>query len=65
VGIYYGYLAMTEGLIKRIREEFGEKIKTVATGGLAPLYHKGTDIIDHVDGDLTLTGLVEIFYRNN
>jgi type III pantothenate kinase len=64
-GIYNGYLAMTEGLIQRIQEEYGEKIKTVATGGLAPLYHKGTDIIDHVDGNLTLTGLVEIFYRNN
>ncbi len=64
-GIYCGYLAMIEGLVSRIREEYGENIKTVATGGLAALYHKGTDIIDHVDEDLTLTGLVEIFYKNN
>lgn len=63
-GIYWGYIAMIEGLVTRIRAEFGEELKTVATGGLAPLFFKGTDIIDHVDGDLTLTGLVEIFYKN-
>ncbi|MFC4270410.1 type III pantothenate kinase [Sneathiella chungangensis] len=64
-GIYWGYIAMIEGLIARIRAEYGENLKVIATGGLAPLFDKGTDIIDHVDADLTLTGLVEIFYKNN
>lgn len=64
-GIYWGYIGMIEGLIARIRAEYGENLKVIATGGLAPLFDKGTDIIDHVDADLTLTGLVEIFYKNN
>jgi len=63
-GIYWGYIAMVEGLVDRIRKEYGSDLKTVATGGLANLFFRGTDIIDHVDLELTLTGLVEIFYNN-
>ena len=64
-GIYCGYVAMVEGLVRRIRAEYGSDMKTVATGGLAPLFSKGTDMIEIVNGDLTLAGLVEIFYKNN
>ncbi|WP_373088897.1 type III pantothenate kinase [Sneathiella sp.] len=64
-GIYWGYIAMIEGLITRIRAEYGAPLKIIATGGLAVLFDKGTDVIDHVSPDLTLTGLVEIFYKNN
>ncbi|MBL4739535.1 MAG: type III pantothenate kinase [Sneathiella sp.] len=63
-GIYWGYVSMIEGLIERIQNEYGQKLKTIATGGLAPLFAKGTTKIDVVDGDLTLTGLVEIYRRN-
>lgn len=63
-GIYWGYVAMIEGLVARIRAEYGENLKIVATGGLAVLFDKGTDIFDFVDPDLTLAGLVEIFYLN-
>ncbi|MAL79720.1 MAG: pantothenate kinase [Sneathiella sp.] len=63
-GIYWGYIAMIEGLIARIRAEYGEELKVIATGGLAALFDKGTDVIDHVDPDLTLAGLVEIFWKN-
>ena len=55
---------MVEGLVGRIRAEYGAEMKTVATGGLAPLFSKGTDVIEIVNGDLTLAGLVEIFYKN-
>ena len=64
-GIYCGYIAMVEGLVTRIREEYGAEMKTVATGGLAPLFSRGTEMIEIVNGDLTLAGLVEIFYRNS
>ncbi len=63
-GIFWGYVSMIEGLIMRIRQEYGEDLKTVATGGLASLFAKGTEMIDHIDKDLTLAGLVEIFYKN-
>ena len=64
-GIYWGYISMVEGLIKRMKDEFGSDMKTVATGGLASLFAKGTDSIDYIDKDLTLSGLVEIFYKNS
>jgi len=65
-GIYWGYIGLIEGLTARIAAEFGgaTKMKVVATGGLAPLFAHGTKVVDHVDPDLTLRGLVEIFRRN-
>jgi type III pantothenate kinase len=63
-GIYWGYVAMVEGLIARIEREFGEKLKVVATGGLAPLLAEGTMVIRHIDPDLTLDGLRLLAERN-
>jgi len=50
--------------VKRIREEYGEDMRVIATGGLAPLFEAATDAIGQVDGDLTLRGLVSIHARN-
>jgi len=63
-GIYLGYVAMIEGLTARIREEFGADMTVVATGGLASLFTEATDVIHHLDNDLTLRGLLEIHRRN-
>jgi type III pantothenate kinase len=63
-GIYWGYVGLIEGLVGRITEEFGEKMTVVATGGLAPLFMEATPVIDHLQGDLTLRGLLEIHRRN-
>jgi type III pantothenate kinase len=64
-GIYWGYTGLIEGLVARIRGEYGDELVTViATGGLAVLFDKATDVIDHVDPDLTIRGLVEIHRRN-
>lgn len=63
-GIYWGYIGLIEGLCKRIREERDAPMTVVATGGLSPLFAKGTDVIDHVDDSLTMRGLVEIYARN-
>ncbi|WP_169569203.1 type III pantothenate kinase [Sneathiella limimaris] len=63
-GIFWGYVSMVEGLIQRMKAEYGGELKTIATGGLASLFSKGTDSIDIIDKDLTLSGLVEIFYKN-
>ena len=57
IGVFWGYVAMMEGLIARIRSEIGRPAKVVATGGLAILFDRHTDIFDHVDADLTLEGL--------
>ena len=63
-GIYWGYLGLIEGLVKRIKGELGESAKVLATGGLAPLFAKGTPVIEHVDADLTIRGLLEVHRRN-
>jgi len=57
IGVFWGYVAMIEVLIARMRTEIGRPAKIVATGGLAILFDKHTAIFDHVDADLTLEGL--------
>jgi type III pantothenate kinase len=63
-GVFWGYVSMIEGMIPRIVAEYGKPMKVVATGGLAPLFSGVCDIIDAVEPDLTLIGLVEIARRN-
>lgn len=63
-GIYWGYVGLIEGLVARIREEYGEDLRVVATGGLAPMFDPATDAIEKVDRNLTLRGLVSIHARN-
>lgn len=64
-GIYFGYLGLIEGVIKRISEDMGVKPYIIGTGGLAPLFAEGTDIIDIIDPDLIMKGLVHIYEQNN
>jgi type III pantothenate kinase len=63
-GVYWGYVGMIEGMVSRIKAEYGGSMKVIATGGLAPLFAGATDAIEHVDQDLTITGLVELFYAD-
>ncbi|MBB4612594.1 type III pantothenate kinase [Novosphingobium taihuense] len=63
IGVFWGYVAMMEGLIARMRAEIGRPAKVVATGGLAVLFGDHTDIFDHVDTDLTLDGLAILAER--
>jgi type III pantothenate kinase len=63
-GIYWGYVALIEGLIARIKAEYGKSMTVVATGGLAHLFKKDISTIEHVDPDLTIRGLLLIHRRN-
>jgi len=63
-GIFWGYVAMIEGLVRRIQEEFGAPMKVIATGGLAGMFAKATEVIEATDKDLTLRGLYSIYQRN-
>lgn len=63
-GVFWGYIALIEGLITRIKAERPEPLTVVATGGVASLFHGATDAIDHFDPDLTIRGLLEIWRRN-
>lgn len=63
IGAFWGYVALIEGLIARLRAEIGRPAKVVATGGLAILFQEHTRIFDAVDADLTLNGLVILAER--
>ncbi len=63
-GVYWGYVSLVEGVCKRVAEEVGAPMKVIATGGLSPLMAEGTTAIDHVDGELTMRGLLRIYKEN-
>ena len=56
-GVFWGYVGLLEGIVARIRGEWGAPMRVVATGGLAPLLAEGTTVIEKTDPDLTLEGL--------
>jgi len=57
IGIYWGYVAMIEGLTERLQLEIGREVTVVATGGLASLFDKHTQAFDAIEPDLTIQGL--------
>jgi type III pantothenate kinase len=63
-GLFFGYVAMVEGLIRRMRQELGEGAASVATGGLAETIAPETTLIEAVDRELTLNGLRIVWERN-
>ena len=63
-GIYWGYIGLIEGLVARIQDEWNRKMTVIGTGGLVPLVADGAPCIQHVDLDLTLKGLVDIYKLN-
>jgi type III pantothenate kinase len=63
IGVFWGYVAMMEGLVARLRAEIGRPAKVIATGGMALLFDQHTEIFDAVDTDLTLTGLAILAER--
>jgi type III pantothenate kinase len=63
-GVFWGYVALIEGLIERIKREYPAPLQVIATGGVASLFEGATDRIDAFDPDLTLRGLLEIVRRN-
>ena len=63
-GLFYGYVGMVEGLVRRMSDELGGNAVSVATGGLAEMIAPETSLIQHVDPDLTLHGLRIVWTRN-
>jgi len=69
-GIFYGHIAMIEGLVARIKQQLIAEdptrpdVRVIATGGLAALIHKHTTVIDQIEPELTLNGLRVIYDLN-
>lgn len=63
-GILYGYVGQVEGIVKRMKAQAIENPMVIATGGLASLIAKESNVVDVVDPFLTLKGLQLIYKRN-
>jgi type III pantothenate kinase len=63
-GIFWGYVGLIEGLVKRIKAEYEKPMRVIATGGLASLFRSTVDAIEASDPDLTIRGLALIFALN-
>jgi type III pantothenate kinase len=56
-GIVYGYAALVDGMVRRMRGEMGSAPRVIATGGLAELMRDVSETIEAVEPLLTLDGL--------
>lgn len=60
-GVYWGYVGLIEGLVAHIKAEFDQPMTVIATGGLAARFKAATEVIEHIDEDLTMRGLQEVY----
>jgi len=63
-GIFFGYLGLTNELIRRFKRELGEDSLVVATGGQAELIGNECNLIDKINPFLTLIGLYLVYEMN-
>jgi type III pantothenate kinase len=64
IGVFWGYVAMMEGLVARMRAQIGRPTKVISTGGLAVLFDSHSDIFDAIAPDLTIQGLALLHERS-
>ncbi len=62
-GVFWGYVSLIDGLVQRIKAEYGGQMTVIATGGIASLFEGASETIDHYDFDVTIRGLLEIYQR--
>lgn len=63
-GVFWGYIGLIEGICSRIAEERATDMKIIGTGGLSTLFAQGTEVIETIDTDLTINGLLHIHETN-
>jgi len=64
-GLFFGYAALVEGLLARLRVELGVDAPVVATGGMARELEHELESLDDVNLHLTLDGLHLIWKKNH
>jgi type III pantothenate kinase len=63
-GLLFGYVALVEGMVMRFRRELGPEMRVIATGGLAEVVARETDVLEIIAPWLTLDGLRIIWDLN-
>lgn len=64
-GLLFGYVSMVEGMVDRFRSELGSDMKVIATGGMAEVIAKETQVVNFIAPWLTLDGLRMIWELNH
>ncbi len=63
-GLLWGHVGLVEGMVARFKAELGQESRVIATGGLAEVIARETDVFDEINMDLTLIGLRLIYDMN-
>jgi type III pantothenate kinase len=63
-GLFFGYVGLVEGLLRRLKDDVGWPSVVIATGGLAREIALDSPLIDQVDDALVLDGLRLLHARN-
>lgn len=63
-GVFWGYIDLIDGLVERIKAEYGRPMTAIATGGVASLFEGAAEKVDHFDSDITIKGLRILYERN-
>jgi type III pantothenate kinase len=56
-GFFFGLVGLVEGIVGRFRRELGDDMRVIATGSLAEMVARETDVIQVLAPWLTLDGL--------
>ncbi len=64
-GLLFGYVSLTEGMVARFQAELGPTMKVIATGGLAEIIARETNVLKIIAPWLTLDGLRIIWEMNH
>ena len=63
-GVFWGYIDLIDGLVERLKAEYGEPMTVIATGGVTSLFDGAARTIEHYDADVTIRGLLEVWRLN-
>jgi type III pantothenate kinase len=64
-GLYWGYVSLIEGMVKRLQAELGGKAIVISSGGLSEIFGDDLPQIDIADRRLTLNGLYYIYKKES
>lgn len=64
-GIYFGYIGLVDGIIKRIKKELGENARIISTGGFAEIIAKDSKYVSTIEKNLVLEGLFFLHQKMN
>lgn len=63
-GVFWGYVDLIDGLVRRVQAEYASPLTVIATGGVASLFEGASETIHHFDQSLMEVGLLEVYRRN-